>query len=86
MSGARCDIAVSMNWGSLKGGLGFRADPSKIYMAVSKNQRPLFGSPYQKDHGMLGSILGLFAPGAPRSFVEQGVSISREPRVDPKIF
>ena len=27
-------------------------------MEVSKNWRPLFGSPYNRDHSILGSILG----------------------------
>ena len=36
----------------------FRADPCKNYMAVSNNQGPFFGSPKNKDHRMLRSILG----------------------------
>ena len=34
-------------------------------MGFSKNQEPLFGSPFSKDHNILGSILGALVYGSP---------------------
>ena len=39
-----------------------------VNMGFSKNQEPLFGSPFSKDHNILGSILGPAVYGSPRIY------------------
>ena len=53
--------------------------PKSVYMAVSKNQGPHFGSPYNKDHNIFGSILGSPIYGSPHIWCRVAVSIAPPP-------